>query len=228
MELRRLEEGEVAKAIGDEPAVADLQTLGNVGVMAGDTVGPRIGQGAESLDDVRRREWDIFEAGVPDRDDEIAPLLGLLDQPGEPLDLPAADAGASFPLFCGRREVLAFAEIDDRDARAFYLERQGGDGFFKAESRPGRPDAVSAKGRRASPGSLSGHNRNVIVAPARDLKRDGGQARDMSGKSLEDGAAFPDGLIGVCEGAFAIDDPDVESPEGREDDSIDGLRIPQK
>ena len=32
---------------------------------------------------------------MSDGDDEVAPLLGLADEPGDPVDLPAADAGAA-------------------------------------------------------------------------------------------------------------------------------------
>src|SRR5512135_353334 len=112
IEIAGLPEDEISQAVGDEPAAADLDALGDMRMMAGDAVGPGIGKSAKSANDVGRRERDILEAGVTDGDDEVAAPLGLADLPRQPLHLPAADAGSP-----GRgRQVLALAEVDDSDA----------------------------------------------------------------------------------------------------------------
>jgi D-alanine-D-alanine ligase len=79
IEVSRLPENEVPQAVGDKPAPADLQPLGNMGMVADDAIGAGVGEGAEGLDDVGGRERDVLEPGVADDDDEVAPFLGLPD-----------------------------------------------------------------------------------------------------------------------------------------------------
>ena len=120
IEVGELIEGEVPQAVGDEPAPAHLQSLGNVGMVADDAVGSGGGQGPVGRDDVGRRKGDVFEAGVGDDDDEIAALLGFPDEGRDLFDLPAADAGPS----AGGRQVLPFPEVEDRDPCALHCHGQ--------------------------------------------------------------------------------------------------------
>ena len=190
--------------------------------MADDAVGPRIGQGAERFDDISRGERDILESGMADGDDEVAPLLGLADEPCESGSiLPAADAGAA-PRSCG----VALAEVDDREPRTLRLERQRRDGFVKAESGPDRQDAVPRKDFERLPEAFQAVVEHVVIGEAGDFERDRGQARDMCGQALEDRAALPNRLVGVGKGTFAVNDPEVGRAENRKHIPVDRLRVP--
>ena len=53
-----------------------------------DAVGPGLGQGSVGGDDIGRRKGDVFQAGVPNGNDEVAPLFGFPDKRKKPVDLP--------------------------------------------------------------------------------------------------------------------------------------------
>ena len=128
----------------------------------------------------------------------------------------------------GSREVLAFAEVDDRDPRA--LDGRAVSGAMassKRESRPRPSGCRSAKDVERLPEALEAVVEDVIVGQAGDLERDRGQAGDMRGQALEDRAALPDGLAGRRQGAFAVDDPEVGGAEDRKHVAVDGLRVPR-
>ena len=179
-----------------------------MGVVSYDAVGPGLGQGSVGGDDIGRRKGDVFQAGVPNGDDEVAPLFGFPDKRKKPVDLPAANTGPA----ARSREVLAFAEVQESDPHPSGENGQRRQGFFKAEARADRSDAVPTKDVQTLSETLNAVVENVVVSQTGDLERDPGQAGDMGRQALEDCAALPNGLAGRRQRAFTVDDPQVGVP----------------
>jgi hypothetical protein len=191
-----------------------------VGVVAGDDVRARVGQGPIGFDDVGRRERDVFESGVGHDDDEVAFLLGSPDPGGELVDLPAADAGAA----AGSRQVLALAEVEDGDPRSLDRNRDRRKGLFVGETCPDGPDAVPIKDVERLPESPQAIVEDVVVGQAGDIERNGGQTGRVGGPALEHRPALPNGPIGGCQSALAVDDPEIRAAEDGQHVPVGGFR----
>ena len=146
--------------------------------------------------------------------------------PGPPAPSGPEDPRGLSPRGLGGREVLALAEVDDRDAFALDGQPQRRRGLVERHPRPDGRDAVPTKDVERLPEAGQAVVEDVVIGQAGDLERDGGQAVGVDRKPFEDRAALPDGPAGRREGAFAVDDPEIGGPEDREHVPVDRLRVP--